>query len=203
MFKHYSIKPHSFTTTVGGIFVPHYLIRFCPETGKFFHRKTGEEIIVSPHHFDENYAGLFILTRTVLLVDGTIVDSSKIHCDPATGACFDRTTNQAVQLQPNQVHFVVIDHQNLHGIDSILKLIQTEMRTHQEKQVRTKKVHQYFWDGPFYGVEYESNQIKSFNFDELILSKVVIVPDGNTHFFYSMRSPTYNSFGSTILFELV
>lgn len=139
MFKHYSIKPHSLTTIVGGRFVPHNLIRFDPETRKFFHCETNEEIIVSQYYIDENYAGLFILTRTVSLVDGTIVDSSQIHCDPETGACVDRTTNQPVQLQPNQVHFVVIDHQNLHGIDSILKLIQTEMRTHQEKQVRTKK----------------------------------------------------------------
>lgn len=203
MFKHYSIHPHSFTTTVGGSFVPHYLIRFDPATGKFFHLKTGKEIIVSPHYFYENYASWFILTRTVSLVDGITVDSSKIHCDPATGACFDRTTNQPVELQPNQVYFVVIDHQNPREIDYISQLIQKQMETNQGKPVSAKQVRKDFSNGPFYGIEYESHQRQSFNFDDLILSKVVIVPDGDTHFFYSMRSPTYNSFGSTILFKLV
>lgn len=202
MFKHCSIHPHSFTTTVSGSFVPHYLIRFDPTTENFFHCETNEEIIVSQYYIDENYAGLFILTRTVSLVDGTIVDSSQIHCDPETGACVDRTTNQPVQLQPNQVHFVVIDHQNLRGIDYISELIQNEMKTNQGKRVSAKQVRQDFWN-PFYGVEYENREILSVNFDELILSKVVIVPDGDTHFFYSMRSPKYNSFGSTILFKLV
>lgn len=196
MLRHYSIRPYSLPS------VQHYLIRFDPKTRKFFHRETNEEIIVSQHYIDENYAGLFILTRTVSLVDGTTVDSSQIHCDPETGACVDRTTNQPVQLQPNQVHFVVIDHQNLSGIDYISELIQNEMKTNQGKRVSAKQVRQDFWN-PFYGVEYENREILSVNFDELILSKVVIVPDGDMHFFYSMRSPTYNSFGSTILFKLI
>jgi len=203
MLKHYSIKPYSLIKTMSGIFVPHYLIRFDPATGKFFHRETGEEIIVSPSDVSEDYAGWFILTRTVFLVDGTTVDSSQIHCDPKTGKCFDRTTNQPVELQQNQVHFVVIDHQNLSGIDYVSGLIQNQMETNQGKPVIARQVCKDFWNGPFYGIEYESRQIQSFNFDELILSKVVIVPDGDNYFFYSMRSPTYNSFGSTILFELV
>ncbi len=106
MPKNKSIKPHSVPS------VKHYLIRFDPETNKFYHRETGEEIRVSSHDVNENYAGLFILTTTVSLADGTIIDSTQISCDPETGACVDRTTNQPVQLQPNQVHFVVIDHQN-------------------------------------------------------------------------------------------
>jgi len=190
MLKHYSIKPYSLIKTMSGIFVPHYLIRFDPATGKFFHRETGEEIIVSPSDVSEDYAGWFILTPTVLLVDETTVDSSQLYCD-------------RVELQQNQVHFVVIDHQNLSGIDYVSGLIQNQMETNQGKPVRAKQVCQDFWNGPFYGIEYESHQIQSFNFDELILSKVVIVPDGDNYFFYSMRSPTYNSFGSTILFELV
>jgi len=208
MLKHYSIKPYSLIKTMSGIFVLHYLIRFDPATGKFFDRKTGEEIRVSSHDVNEDYAGWFILKQTVLLVDGTAVDSSQIHCDPETGACVDRTTNQPVQLQPNQVHFVVIDHQNLCGIDYVSELIRTQMKINQGKTVRAKQVRQDFWNGPFYGIEYvkkydKSYQIQSFNFDELILSKVVIVPDGDNYFFYSMRSPTYNAFGSTILFKLV
>lgn len=198
MLKHSSIRPYSLHS------VKHYLIRFDPKTQKFFHRETGEEIKVSRRDIDQNYAGLFIQTQTVLLVDGTTVDSSLIYCDPETGACVDKTTSQHVQLQPNQVHFVVIDHQNLVEIGSISKMIQTEMKTHQGKQVGVKQVRQDFWKGPFYDIEYErSHQIQSVNFDELILSKVVIVPDGDNYFFYSMRSPTYNSFGSTILFEIV
>lgn len=202
MLKHYSIKPYSLIKTMSGIFVPHYLIRFDPATGKFFHRETGEEIIVSPSDVNEVYTAWFILTRTVSLVDGITVDSNQIYCDPATGACFDRTTNQPVELQQNQVHFVVIDHQNLCGIDYVSELIQNEMKTNQGKWVSAKHVRRDFWN-PFYGIEYESCQNQSFNFDDLILSKVVIVPDGDTHFFYSMRSPTYNSFGSTILFKQV
>lgn len=194
---YHNIKPYSLPS------FPHYLIRFVPETKKFFHRKTGEEIIVSSRDFNKYYANWFILTQTVLLVNGTTVDSSQIHCDPETGACVDRTTNEPVQLQPNQIHFVVIDHQNLDGNDSISKMIQTEMKTNQGKLVRVKKVHNDFWSGPYYGIEYESRQILSVNFDELILSKVVIVPDGDDYFFYSMRSPIYNAFGSTILFKLV
>jgi len=197
MLKHYSIRPYSLHS------VKHYLIRFDPTTQKFFHRETGEEIKVSRRDIDQNYAGWFIQTQTVLLVDGTTVDLSQIQCDPETGVCVNRTTNQPVQLQPNQVHFVVIDHQNLVEIGSISKMIQTEMKTHQGKQVGVKQVCQDFWNGPFHGIEYESHQIQSVNFDDLILSKVVIVPDGDNYFFYSMRSPTYNSFGSTILFELV
>jgi hypothetical protein len=105
--------------------------------------------------------------------------------------------------QFNYSQIKVIDHQNLDGNDSISKMIQTEMKTNQGKLVRVKKVHNDFWSGPYYGIEYESRQILSVNFDELILSKVVIVPDGDDYFFYSMRSPIYNAFGSTILFKLV
>jgi len=201
MQRHKSIHPHSRTKTVSGDNVPHYLIRFDPATENFFHRETGEEIRVNK--YDVNYAGWFILTTTVSLVNGITADSSQIYCYPETGACVDRTTNQPVELQPNQVHFVVIDHQNPREIDYISRLIQNQMETNQKKPVRAKKVRQDFWNGPFYGIEYESHQIQSVNFDELILSKVVIVPDGDNYFFYSMRSPTYNAFGSTILFELI
>lgn len=197
MLRYYSIRPYSSHS------VPHYLIRFDPKTQKFFHRETDQEIIVSKFDIDKNYAGWFILTQTVLFFDGTTANSSQILCDPETGACVDRTTNQPVELQPNQVHFVVIDHQNLYEIDFISKLIQTEMKTNQGKLVRAKQVRQDFWNGPFHGIEYETHQIHLFNFDELILSKVVIVPDGDNYFFYSKRSPIYNAFGSTILFELV
>ena len=192
---HHSIKPHSVPS------VPHYLIRFDPATKKFYHRETGEEIRVNKYDVNQDYAGLFILTTTVSLVDGTTIDSTQISCDPETGACVDRTTNQPVQLQPNQVHFVVIDHQNPREIDYISRLIQTEIANNHKKQVRAKQVRKEGWN-LFYRIEYESRQIQSFNFDELILSKVVN-HDGGTYFFYSMRSPTYNSFGSPILFELI
>ena len=195
MLKNKSIKPHSVPS------VKHYLIGFDPATEIFFHRETGKEIRVNEYDVNENYAGLFILTTTVSLADGTTIDSTQISCDPETGACVDRTTNQPVQLQPNQVHFVVIDHQNPREIDYISRLIQTEIANKQKKQVRTKQVWKEGWN-LFYRIEYESRQIQSFNFDELILSKVVN-HDGGTYFFYSMRSPTYNAFGSTILFELV
>lgn len=196
MPKNQSIKPHSVPS------VKHYLIRFDLETNKFYHRETGEEIRVNEYEVDENYAGWFILKTTVSLVDGTTADSSQIHCDPETGACVDRTTNQPVQLQPNQIHFVVIDHQNESDeINYISILIQTEIANNHKKQVRAKQVRKEGWN-LFYRIEYESRQIQSFNFDELILSKVVN-HDGGTYFFYSMRSPTYNAFGSTILFEPV
>lgn len=198
---YYSIKPHSVTTTLSGHNVQHYLIRFDPATKKFYHRETCEEIRVSSHDVDKDYTGWFILTTTVSLADGTTIDSTRISCDPETGACVDRTTNQPVELQPNQVHFVVIDHQNPREIDYISRLIHTEIANNHKKQVRAKQVRKEGWN-LFYRIEYESRQIQSFNFDELILSKVVN-HDGGTYFFYSMRSPTYNAFGSTILFELV
>lgn len=196
MPKNKSIKPHSVPS------VKHYLIRFDPKTNKFYHRETGKEIRVNKYEVNENYAGWFILTPIVFLVNGTAVDSSQIYCDPETGACVDRTTNQPVELQPNQVHFVVIDHQNESDeINYISILIQTEIANNHKKQVRAKQVRKEGWN-LFYHVEYENNQIHLFNFDELILSKVVN-HDGGTYFFYSMRSPIYNAFGSTILFELV
>jgi|688.fasta_scaffold817709_2 hypothetical protein len=196
MKKYYSIKPHSVPS------VQHYLIRFDSATNKFFHRVTGEEIRVSSHDVNKDYAGWFLLTSTVSLVDGTTVDSSQLYCNINTGACFNRTTEQPVQLQPNQVHFVVIDHQNPREIDYISRLIHTEIANNHKKQVRAKQVRKEGWN-LFYCVENENEKIHSFNFDELILSKVVIVPDGDNYFFYSMRSPTYNAFGSTILFQLV
>jgi hypothetical protein len=149
-----SIRRHYFPS------VQHYLIRFDLETGKFYHRKTGEEIMVPPSDFDENQAGWFLLTSTILLMDGTTVDSNLINCDINTGACFNRTTNQPIQLQPNQVHLVVIEHQNSYNDDSVLKVIQKQLTTHRGKSVRIKEFRKDYWNGPFYCVEYESHQIQ-------------------------------------------
>lgn len=202
MPRHKSIHPHSLTKTVGGDSVPHYLIGFDPATKNFFHRETGKEIRINEYSFIKDYASWFILKTTVSLVDGTTADSSQIYCDPETGACVDRTTHQPVELQPNQIHFVVIDHQNESDeINYISILIQTEIANNHKKQVRAIQVRKEGWN-LFYYVEYENTQIHLFNFDELILSKVVN-HDGGTYFFYSMRSPTYNAFGSIILFHLV
>lgn len=202
MQRHKSIHPHSLTKTVSGDNVLHYLIRFDPATENFFHRETGEEIRVSSHDVNKDYAGWFILTRTVLLVDGTTADSSQLYCNINTGACFNRTTEQPVQLQPNQVHLVVIDSQNGNNDEYVLKLIQTRLKTHHGKSVRIKQVRKDFF-GPFYNVEYENERIQSINFDDLRLTKVVDVYDGDIYYFYSKCDPEYNAFGSTRLFEIV
>jgi hypothetical protein len=201
MLKHNSIRPYSVPL------VPHYLISFNPATGKFFHCETGEEIIVSPHDFNKNYAGRFILTPTVFLVDGTIVDSNQLRCDPKTGECVDKTTNGLVQLQPNQVHLVEIDHQNPPETDYTLisDALYANLKKNQGKIVQVKQVYNEFWNGPFYTVNYEPIPIQSINFDDLRLTKVVnlIDGDGDDYYFYTSKSPQYNPFGSPILFKIV
>jgi hypothetical protein len=199
MLKHCLIHRHSVPS------VPHNFISFNPETNKFHHTKTGDEITVSSDDFDKIYAGWFLLTTSVILVDRTIVDSNQLLCDPRTGRLVNKNTNQPVQLQPNQVHFVAIDHQNPPetNYNLISDDLYANLRKNQGKLVSVKQIYNEFWDGPFYTVNYERIPSQSINFDDLILTKVVYVPNGDTHFFYSMRSPTYNSFGSTILFKLV
>lgn len=201
MLKHYSIRRHSVPS------VPHYLIWFDPVTKKFFHRETREEIRISSRDFNKNYAGWFILTHTVFLVDGTIVDSNQLHCDPKTGECVDKTTNGLVQLQPNQVHLVEIEHQNPPETDYTLisDALNANLRKNQGKIVQVKQIYNEFWVGGFYTVNYEPIPIQSINFDDLRLTKVVNLIDGDGHdyYFYTSKSPQYNPFGSPILFEIV
>jgi hypothetical protein len=206
MSEHNIIHPHSLTKTASGIFVPHNLIRFDPKTRKFLDCETGEEIIVSSSDVRKVYAVWVIQKKTVFLVDGTEIDSAQISCDPATGACVDRTTNQPVELRPNQLDVVYYDCLIFFGLDYVSKLTETQMKTNRGKRVRVKKVDKDFWNGPFYGIDCDKRyQIQSVNFDELILSKVVSGEDrGDYYLLYSKNPKTYSlSFGSTELFIIV
>ena len=100
--------------------------------------------------------------------------------------------------------FLVIDHQNLCNLESIFGQVCAQLEKHLASTVKIKQVYRDFWDGPFYQVQYDDKYlIPSINFNELRLTKVVKVPDGDFHFFYTKISPEYNPFGSPILFEIV
>ena len=171
---HHSIKPHGSIITRDRKRVPHNLAKFDPQTQNFFHTKTCEQLFVHPADLNEDYVGYFILSNK----------------KTETEIIFDG--------------FLVIDHQNLCDIELILTQVLAQLEKHHASVVQTKQVYRDFWDGPFYQVQYDDKYwIPSINFNKLRLTKVVKVPDGDFHFFYTKISPEYNPFGSPILFEIV
>lgn len=171
--KHYSIKPHGSIITRDRKRVPHNFAKFDPLTQKFFHTETCEELFV--HSSDLNKDDYA----------GWFILSNK-----ETKIIFDG--------------FLVIDHQNLCNLELILDQVCAQFKKHHASTVKIIQVYRDFWNGPFYQVQYDNKYwIPSINFNELRLTKVVKVPDGDFHFFYTKISPEYNPFGSPILFEIV
>jgi hypothetical protein len=213
--RYRSVTRHGSIITRDRKRVPHNLARFDPLTQKFIHKETGEELFVPSDDLNIDYACWFIPpNKTVLLVDGTAIESSQIHCNPETGECFHSTTKQPIQLQPDQVYLLVIDHQNLCNLEFILGNVSRQFQQYGDSVVKTIQVYD-FWDGPFYHVNPEEKRwIEStIKFDELRLTKVVKVPDGDFHFFYTKISPNdddcnpfgsdYNPFGSEYLIKIL
>jgi hypothetical protein len=206
--RYLSVKRHGSIITRDRKRVPHNLARFDPLTQKIIHTETREELFVHSYDLNEDYACWFIPpNKTVLLVDGTAIESSQIHCNPETGECFHSTTKQPIQLQPDQVYLLVIDHQSLCNLEFILGNVSRQFQQYRDSVVKTIQVYD-FWNGPFYHVNPEEKRwIEStIKFDELRLTKVVKVPDGDLHFFYTKSSPDgddYNPFGSQYLMKIV
>ena len=96
--------PHDPIRTENDNPVPHYLVVYNPLTDQFTHKETDEPVSVKSV-IDYNYACYLLLTQTVLLNDGTTIESSQISCDPETGECVQRITREPVELKPNQVFY--------------------------------------------------------------------------------------------------
>jgi len=203
--KHKYSHPHGSIITMNGKRVPHYLAVYNSLTDQFTHKETDEPVSVKSV-IDYNYACYLLLTQTVLLNDGTTIESSQISCDPKTGECVQRITGEPVELKPNQVHLVIIDYspEKSCGLENILREVFVQLGKYHESDVQIKKIRLDGWC-PFYRVEYDNTSwIESINFNQLQLTKVVKVSDGGDfHFFYSKISPEYNAFGSPNLFKII
>ena len=204
--KHKYSHPHGSIRTANDNRVPHYLAVYNPLKDEFTHTETGEPVLVKSV-IDYNYACYLLLTQTVLLNDGTTMESSQISCDPKTGECVQQITGDPVELKPNQVHLVIIDYspEKSCTLENILQEVNVQLCEYRESEVKIKKIYLDGWCFGFYRVEYDDRSwIESINFNQLRLTKVVKVSDGGDfHFFYSKISPEYNAFGSPNLFEII